>query len=98
VGLLYKSFIVVRADPIPNASDLHIPIDDLDTWLGRLEQRAKPKPRKHRPEINDYYAVPLPDGRFGHLHYVHEDPMWGDLVQVLSVITDQPRNAYDRFH
>jgi hypothetical protein len=92
LGLLSGSFIVIREDPIPGDSDLCIPMEDLDTWPGRLEQvaAAKRKARARRPMVNDYYAVPLPDGRFGHLQYVHKDRKWGDFVQVLTVIMNQP--------
>lgn len=89
LGMLRDSFLQVRTDSLPSDSDLSIPLEDLKLWWQRLEQLTAAKPKKaRRPRVNDFYAVPLPDGRFGHLQYVHHEPQWGDIVQVFSIITE----------
>jgi len=88
-NLLKDAFALVREDSVSSRSDARVPLQDLDVWLGVLRQHALTKisPKKHRPKVGDYYAVPLLDGRFGYLQYVHRDRRWGDLVQVFSLIT-----------
>lgn len=98
LGLLQESFLVVRKEMLPSESDLRVPLQDLDLWSKRVEQfaRIRPKVMGRRPKVNDYYAVPLPDGRFGHLQYVYKDPMRGDFVQVSSMIAaDRPCSTED---
>lgn len=89
LGLLRQSSVVIRKDALAGESDLSAHLHDLSLWRERLEQflKGRGKTRGRRPEVYDYYAVPLPDGRFGHLQYIHQDTMYGDLVQVLAVIT-----------
>jgi hypothetical protein len=46
--------------------------------------------RIRRPRVGDLYAIPLPDSRFGHAHYVLRHKEAGDLVQVLAVVSKSP--------
>ncbi|MGJ5814375.1 hypothetical protein [Paludibaculum fermentans] len=51
---------------------------------------ARPGKRSRKPKIGDYYAIPLPDGRWGHAWFVAHEAPWGDFVQVLDVILAAP--------
>lgn len=93
-GLLTGSTAIIRRDVVANTSDLMFPLSDVDLWLEQVRRFAtQPAPRSgRRPKVNDYYAIPLPDGRYGHAQYIHKipRPIGGDLVQVLAVIQDVP--------
>jgi len=88
IGLLEESFVVVRTNAVSDESDLPVPLKEIGRWSDRLDQLSRSKRKRgRRPKVGDYYALPLPDGRFGHLQYVHRDPESGDFVQVWAVIT-----------
>jgi hypothetical protein len=63
----------------------------VEAWLSqRRPTRPTPRKRGIQPRLGDFFAVPLPDGRFGHIQYLRASPDEGELLQVLDVITDQP--------
>lgn len=68
---------------------------ELRALPGRWPRRASGSAKKHKPRLYDYYAIPLPDGRFGHAQYVRKEPGWGDFVQVLNVISSSPSSVED---
>jgi hypothetical protein len=69
-------------------------LGNLATWEAAWKSRPRAK-RFRRPKPGDYYAVPLPDERWGHLQYLIKEPGWGDFVQVLDVITTEPAQPAD---
>lgn len=56
-----------------------------------ISQARKPKGR--RIHVNDCFAIPLSDGRFGHSQYLHSDKENGDYVQVFDVIDHHANQA-----
>lgn len=60
---------------------------DLANLPERLPIRRSPG---RMPVIFDYFAVPLPDGRFGHLQYISMVEPFGDFAIVLDVISSPP--------
>ncbi len=65
-------------------------LDDYEKLLPALNATAVK--RNRNPKIGDYYALPLPDGRWGHALYVKHEAPWGDFIQVLDVIQGSPSN------
>jgi len=75
----------------------------LDCSRVKVELRALPTrwPRvgrkKRSPKLYDYYAIPLPDGRYGHVQYIRKEPGFGDVVQVVNVVSRSP-SSIDELH
>ncbi len=65
-------------------------LSDYEAGLEQYRLKQKKRPRRRRPRIGDYYAIPLPDGRWGHGYYIAQELPLGDFFQVLSVITEKP--------
>jgi hypothetical protein len=78
-------------DELTDALDGPISPTGVEAWLSQ-RRRGRPTPRKRgiQPRVGDFFAVPLPDQRFGHIQYLRASPDEGELLQVLDVITDQP--------
>lgn len=89
LDLLRDAFVIIREGIATGKSDVRIQMEDLDVSLKRLRRRtpAKQWTKRRRPKVHDYYAIPLPDGRYGYVRHLYHDPTWNDIVQVLSLIT-----------
>lgn len=68
------------------------PIADATRVIGVLKRRPS-KPRYRKPQIGEYYAIPLPNGRFGYARFIYSNRHCGDLVQVLDAFTTSDKTA-----
>jgi hypothetical protein len=86
--LLRSARVVIRWEDF---LDHEVEYGSLKDWLGANSRRARKKPKHSRkPELGDFYSIPLLDGRFGHATYVYRIPRYCDLLQVLDLITIEP--------
>lgn len=87
-NLLRGSFAVIYSTRVPDNAGVKVPLDDEQTMVNGLAAASKLRSGRqgHHPRLGDYFAIPLPDGRYGHLRYSYRDAIEGDLVEVLAVI------------
>lgn len=75
------------------AEDTPIASLDIEAWLARHKESFRKRPVQNpsrRPKVGDYYAIPLPGGRFGYAYFLQTHPDSGDLVEILCLLTDEP--------
>jgi hypothetical protein len=80
--------LVSRKDCFNSEERTRVELIDLPEAEGGL--RLPRRKTRRKALIGDYYAIPLADGRFAHAQYLAKEPGWGDFVQVVNLVTDNP--------
>jgi hypothetical protein len=87
-ALLQSARLVIHSTSV---SADHVKYRDLNDWLEASRTRVRRRRRRSRiPKVGNFYSIPLTDGCFGHAHYVHHEPRFWDIVQVLDLVTCEP--------
>ena len=63
--------------------------DGVRVSLDEMPERLPQRKRQRKPKVFDYFAVPLPGGRFGHVQYAARIEPAGDFVVALDLVSER---------
>lgn len=73
-----------------------IGIEEFSAKAAALDRVKKRRGRSVR--VLDCFAIPLPDGRFGHCQYAHTDEELGDYLRVFDIVDHRIHPAEELHH